>query len=383
MKLKNGKPLLYVPALRLKQGECRGLWRLAPDVADKILPRLVVPPPKDIDPEHQRLLTKDEIVYGTGRRIADSWHMREALLDVTYLFKEFGEDESHQWLPRLFSVARDNHADVIPVLTIKDTLSVRAMGFRQALRVNQQLKAALRVTYDEVNSELGGRLKTALKVMGLQSQDCMILVDFAEADFSAPELVADVVQGAVEDLQRLGRWQSVVFQGTNYPDKNPAVAGDHFLVPRNEWLAWQQAIKLDAKSPEQLVFGDYGADCATFEFRKVGGGIPIRHYRYTTPDSLLVVRGADTGKNDVVMPEVAARVVSGGHFAGREFSSADDLIFQTAKRWVGPGNGTTWREINTTHHITRVVRDIGKIKGISFRDRLVSTPAMQTSLFEN
>jgi hypothetical protein len=43
--------------------------------------------------------------------------------------------------------------------------------------------------------------------------------------------------------------------------------------------------------------------------------------------------------------------------------------------------GSTWREINTAHHITRVVRDIGTIKGMSFVDAKVSDPVDQPSLF--
>jgi hypothetical protein len=35
---------------------------------------------------------------------------------------------------------------------------------------------------------------------------------------------------------------------------------------------------------------------------------------------------------------------------------------------AGPGTATTWREINTTHHITQVVRDIGRVKDLSFAD---------------
>ncbi|WP_422022179.1 beta family protein [Pyruvatibacter mobilis] len=42
---------IYVPCLRLKAGEYRGLHHLSHDVKDKITPRLVVPPPKDKDPE--------------------------------------------------------------------------------------------------------------------------------------------------------------------------------------------------------------------------------------------------------------------------------------------------------------------------------------------
>jgi hypothetical protein len=81
------------------------------------------------------------------------------------------------------------------------------------------------------------------------------------------------------------------------------------------------------------------------------------------------------------MQDVCQRILASGLFAGRQFSSADDYIFRTAKGWDGPGNGSTWREINTAHHITRVVRDIGTIKGMSFLDVKVSDPADQFSLF--
>jgi len=70
-----------------------------------------------------------------------------------------------------------------------------------------------------------------------------------DADFSNPGAVADIAQRALEDLQEIGRWRQVVFQGTNYPAVNPAEPNGKEVVPRNEWLAWKNAIKLDGKSP--------------------------------------------------------------------------------------------------------------------------------------
>src|SRR5581483_3840123 len=111
---------LYVPALRLKQGEYRGLNRLARDVADKILPRLIIPPPKERDPEKGRPLTPDEIIYETGRRIAEHWPLRDAFLDVQFLYDEFGETESRRWLPRIFDVARSSGGKPIPLASLSD-----------------------------------------------------------------------------------------------------------------------------------------------------------------------------------------------------------------------------------------------------------------------
>ncbi|MGV0877869.1 beta family protein [Martelella sp. FLE1502] len=371
---------IYIPTLRLKQGEYRGLQGLAPDVADKIVPQLVVPPPKEHDPEKQRLLTKDEIVYETGRRIADHWKMRDALLDVRFLFSEFGEAECVEWLPRMFEVARQAHAQLTPVIGLSDALGSRAAAFRSAILPAAETKVALRVESGEIDRDLGGRLAGAISALGVSPEACAILADFSDADFSDALAVAGIAQAALEDLQDIGRWRQVVFQGSNYPGKNPAVADGNATIPRNEWLAWKEAIKLDGTSPEHLIFGDYGADCSTFEFRKSSGAIPIRHYRYTTSDSWLVVRGSKEGKTGAVMRAVCERILRSGKFAGRSFSSADDYIYKTAKGWDGPGNGTTWRQINTTHHITRVVHDIGTIKGMTFTEATFSDPTDQLSL---
>ena len=371
---------IYVPALRLKQGEYRGLRRLATEVADKIVPRLVVPPPKERDPEKYRLLTKDEIVYETGRRIADHWKMREAFLDVRFLFAEFGELDCVEWLPRMFDVARKAHAQPIPVMGLADALGSRTVAFRLALATDEATKVAIRVDFGEFDRDLGSRLAAVLSALGVTPEECAVLIDFSDADFSDALAVAGIAQAALEDLQSIGRWRHVVFQGTNYPEVNPAESDGVAVIPRNEWLAWKKAIQLDGASPEHLVFGDYGADCAKFEFKKASGGIPIRHYRYATPDNWLVVRGTAEGQAETVMRGVCERILRSGKFAGRGFSSADDYIFKTAKGWDGPGNGSTWREVNTAHHITRVVRDIGDIKGMTFTETTFSDPADQLSL---
>ncbi len=373
---------IYVPALRLKQGEYRGLRRLSPDIADKILPRLVIPPPKERDPEKRRPLTKDEVIYETGRRIAAHWPLRNALLDVRFLFKDFGEIESAEWLPRIFDVAREAGARPIPMVDLSDARTPRIVGARQTLAKDETSKIGIRVEYTEIDDDLPEKITALMMALGVRPNECTVLADFADADFSNPEAVADIAQRAVEDLQFIGRWHQIVFQGTNYPVVNPAQPNSNKVIPRNEWLAWKTAIRLDGKSSNHLLFGDYGADCAEFKFSNKSGGIPIRHYRYATPGSWLVVRGETTGKTDQVMQDVCQRILASGLFAGRQFSSADEYIYRTAKGWDGPGNGSTWREINTAHHITRVVRDIGTIKGMSFFDVKVSDPTDQFSLFD-
>ena len=380
---------IYVPALRLKQGEYRALQKLSNDISDKIRPRLIVPPAKEFDPEKKRLLSKDEIAYLTGRRIAEHWPLKSAYLETQYLNKHFGENEVDVWLPRIFGLAREAGANLIPVATLDDLVGKRVSAFEKIIEPAASLKLAIRVTSDEIDHELGKRITSAIGAIGIDPKQISLIADFCDADFSNLEVSSGVLQGALEDLQAIGQWDQVIFQGTSYPIKNPAKSGTETApvsierVSRNAWLSWNQAITSDANSSERLIYGDYGADSAKMAF-KFGGGAPaIRHFRYATDQEWLVVRGTDTGSHANVMPLVSEKILDSGDFAGRGFSVADDRIYKIAKGLsVGPGGASQWREINMIHHITRVVRDIGARKGLTFKDRFYTDETAQIELFE-
>ena len=201
----------------------------------------------------------------------------------------------------------------------------------------------------------------------LNASDCAVLADFAGAEFSNPAIVAPIIGGALETLQEIGPWRHIIFQGTHYPEVNPAKDGMVEIWPRNEWLAWRDAVRFDPTTAEHMIFGDYAADCAKMTFG--GGGAPaIRHIRYTTPDSWRVQRAPKEGKDTQRMHAVYKAIAQSSDFAGDGFSSADAFIATGARNaMAGPGNSTTWRQLNTTHHITQVVNDIAKVRGISIK----------------
>lgn len=63
------------------------------------------------------------------------------------------------------------------------------------------------------------------------------------------------------------------------------------------------------------------------------------------------------------MRKVCQEILASGQFAGCNFSSADDYIFRIAHNEGGPGGAKEWRAVNTTHHITRIVADVGGVRG--------------------
>lgn len=357
------KPL-YVSALRMKAGELIGIRDLAPDVADCIVPRLILPPQSERKNELQLQLFDGERLPDISISLAAHWPQRDALIEATYLFQEFGRDRMGFWLPRMFDKAREANTRPIPLVTVDDLLEGDLIAYRACLDPGAALKFGVVFSSNDLDdTELLNRALGRLERLSLSPSDCTVIADFHDADFASAERVAPVIAGVLDTLQSSAVWQQIVFQGTNFPEVNPAVAGSSILVPRNEWIAWRRAVRFEPATANHMIFGDYAADCAKIVF-KVGGAAPaIRHYRYATPDAWLVQRGADAGTHSAIMRKVCEDILSSGHFAGRTFSSADDFIFRTAYNAGGPGAAREWRAVNTTHHITRVVADVGVVRG--------------------
>jgi len=378
--VKPTKPL-YVPALRMKKGELQGVMGLAEDIKAPVLPHWIVPPQAERDDELQQALMTTESVPGAGIALSQFWADRPALLDLRYLFEEFGEAESALWLPKAHDLARRARVPVIPVAGLFDLAGPRAAGFRDSIGAGS-LRIALRISSNEfIEPGLRDRLLPAIERVGVLPEETAVLVEFPDTDLTQAELVAGVFESVIEALDEAGRWYAIVCQATSYPEVNPAAHGDDILVPRVEWKAWMRAVEFSKGTSDHLLFGDYAADCARMRFGK-SNARAIRHFRYTTPDNWLVVRGAEKGNDTTLMRDVSRRIVRSAHYAGRGFSRADEFIYQCAEAGGGPGNSTNWREINTTHHITRVVRDMGAVKGVAFREREMGPSLRQLALFQ-
>lgn len=376
----SSKPL-YVPALRMKTGELTGVRDLAPDVANCIFPRIIVPPREERDEELQQELFAKDCVPGIGRLLSNYWRDRGVFIEATYLIDDFGRDKMGIWFPKMFEMARAASVRAIPLVGLSDLIDGAGGAYKAALSQGDSICLGIVISSaDLVDREAAETILRCLESLGLTPNQCSVIADFHDADFTQADLVAPIIGGVLELLQEAGRWKQIIFQGTNYPEKNPADPGSSYMVPRNEWKAWRQATKFDPATAEHLIFGDYAADCAKLVFGG-NGGAAIRHYRYATGENWLIERGAKGGSDQEVMRAVCEKIVASRHFAGRSFSTADDYIFRTAKGASGPGNATTWRAINTTHHITRVVADIGGVRGVRIAKRVVAAIDEQPSFF--
>lgn len=369
---------IYCSALRMKAGELTGVLALARDVADCLLPRFIVPPQSERDDTQPQLFIVDR-VPDFSKALSRHWYKRDALIDVTYLIDECGRERIAEWLPASFARARRAGGQPVPMAMLADLGPLEVVAFAAAVDRTAALRFAICVPFDQTDGpEFRAELTAALERLGLTPRSCAIVADFSEAEFSEPRLVAPVITGALETLQELGPWRHIIFQGSNFPDKNPAEPDSREVWPRHEWIAWKEAVRFDPTTAVHLMFGDYAADCAKIAFGG-GGARAIPHYRYATEHAWIVERGAKTGTDKENMRGVCERIVQSGSFAGAGFSAADEFILRTS-RGGAPGNSTNWRQINTTHHITRAVTDIAKVRSIEIVQKKVDTTDRQLSL---
>lgn len=365
--------LPYYPGLRFKQGEYIAVGRLPADVQRFVEPRFVLPSLTEFDPALERPPLVDEIALLTGDRFSKHWPINRAFLDTHFIAPDLGD----VGLLRLYRTVWARNPRIVPVARLTDLVN----PFFRKLWCIGPTKLAVLVGYEEADGKL---IADALQIAGLASSDCIIFVDFTGAPLD-PEIATGSVSGVLERVGEVGLWQRVVFQASNFPEKNPAAPGKTECIPRHEWDVFHAAVKECGIPLDRLGYGDFGADHGKMAFpRKKGGGRAHRQLRYATTTHTLIVRGSDTGKDADVMAEVCKRIVDGGHFAGQGFSDADDRIFCLAKGIIaGPGNASNWREWNMLHHMMRVVRDLGTLAGLEFAPGHATPELRQASLFES
>lgn len=370
----------YTPVLRLKQGEYLALTELAADVSGRVFPHFVLPPPSERDPEKRRLMTPEEIVVESGQRVGRHWALRPCMIDPRYLFSVLGEEEGANWLPRLFRIARDSHATATPTFSLAEIEGAALPGVRAAIDVAGQGLAIRLLLRDLGDPTLKTRLQGACLKVALKPHECLLVLDLSDADLDTPGLIGEAIVAYYQQVMEIGLWARPILEATSYPEANPAGPSGEVLLPRNEWQAWKHASALDTMVKANLMYGDFVADSAKFSFANAPISA-IRHYRYSTSHHWYVVRAAKDDRSASSMARLADSVVSSPHFAGAGFSRADAILLETARGTAGPGNSSTWRKLNTGHHITRVVTDLGAYHSYEIAHAAYE-PEAQGSLFD-
>jgi hypothetical protein len=355
----------YSASLRLKEGEVTACAKLPWNAKSRIAPIFVAAPPSDRDPKKRRPLTNDELIIENGIRIAKAWGAASCMLDPRYLELRFGRENCDDWMPAIFREARLSGARPGVVVNLADANGQMLGAYAKALK-EAQTYPAIRLTLNDMQlPELYVLLSAVLGALGCVPADTVLILDFGSASIGDVSIAADVIVAAFDRVGSYGRWHRVIASMTSYPEVNPAEQGELILLPRTETAIWRHVLNSEHIDRATAIMGDFGPDSSKFVF-KAGGVAPIPHYRYSTPDKWLVVRGTRTGDQAHNVRAIAQKLVDHELFMGPDFSFGDWYYAQSARGRV-VGSPTEWRAANVNHHLQFIVRHLALELGLELQ----------------
>jgi Beta protein len=317
----------YCAALRGKAGEFIACSELNDPNKDRLLPYFILP---SLTAKENEAFSIDDVIAEQVGKIWDHWGPRPCLLDPRFLqFDEDGGSDAAR-ISQLLTHARAARCRVIPVVDLATNYYRTAAAGAHAR--NTRSGACLRVTFSDLfNVQLKQVINTQLSNLGIPSSDCLLALDFSDADLSATDAFAKFAIDWLVQLRGFGMWPRIILLATNYPRKNPAAENAEKTIPRAEWSVWKRILELDPTVKDYVMFGDYGADNAEIDFDACGRA--ITHLRYATATDWLVVRAED---DRVTIRSVMRRIVASSSFSGEIFSAGDEFIGSRARgvgRW--------------------------------------------------
>lgn len=338
----------YVPILRWKSGEKNCLEKLAPDVADKIIPFIEIFTPSDSNNEEAAKKKFMKLINSFNT----SWTDRPFYL---YLTEDWynGIDSPNQIheIYRNFYLAV-NHPKAIPSFDVMDEINICNLSYFTNID-----RICLRVTVNDFEF-LKSTLDKYTKNSWIIPQNTDLLIDLKYIDSEIyPKKAA--LTTVLSDITNISKYRSIIIASCSFPKDVSTLQSN--LV--NEFTRYEVAIHNIALNLQKTflfnyVYSDYGPINLN-DMMFVIGMTPNFKIKYSTLDKYLVVKGLSLKKGGLDLINVAAcckQLISHPQYLGPTFSYGDKIISDTANgKNIKSGNLTNWVGYSFNHHITLII----------------------------
>ncbi|MFE3984614.1 hypothetical protein ACFXPR_09035 [Nocardia tengchongensis] len=253
---------------------------------------------------------------------------------------------------------------VIPVVRLSDPEAVlREVGSAVRRAIYQPI--CIRLTAADLHadavSRLGKRLDQALHALETTTRGIHLVLDLGGIS-SETEAVGKtrLVERLLLDLPHPEEWLSITVAGGAFPpDLRGIQAKTLARIERREAGLWRRVRQQLRERTRVPAFGDYGVAYPTPNRGRGFRASP--QLRYTIDHSWLVVRYRRDEQYSRFF-DICGEIADHPEFT-RGLTWGDDEIAARAEQLradrgaahAGPGNGSTWRAIGTSHHIGFVI----------------------------
>lgn len=337
----------YVPILKGRQGELDALREVSSNTRRAMTPLLEVVP-KD---ENEDSATVYKVCQQTVEKLA-ARYTDPIMLDGGHFDLDAVVDGDRGVVAVLADAARTARVVAQPVLRVGDPS--RAVREARGAHAVDGRGLTVRLGGEELDEEpedLDHLFDTLLTQAGVDRSDTDLILDVGPVDADvAVRGGARMVTSFIRDLPSIGAWRSLTVASGAFPvDLSQFTADVIGERPRFDAQLFDRV--RTRKLPRQPDFGDYAVAHPALTVGNMFS--PPPQLRYTASEHWLVLKGRRTDpRGNAQFHRICEVVAHHPEFAGTPTGSADRRIAHGSPE--GPGNGTTWRMISTTHHLDYV-----------------------------
>ncbi len=337
----------YVPILKGRQGELDALREVQPRT------RLVMTPLLEVAPKDE---TEDaaavvKICQQTVEKLRNRY-VGPIMLDGGLFDLDAEVEAGRGVVAVLADAARAARVSAQPVVRLGDP-SRALREAREAMAVDGR-GMTLRLggeDLDEEPEELDDFFDALLDQAGADRGDVDLVLDAGAVDGDvAVRGTARMLTSLIRDLPSIAAWRSLTVAAGAFPvDLSQFTA--HVVGERPRYDAQLYDRVRSRTLPRYPDYGDYAVAHPTLS---IGSSFsPPPQLRYTTSEHWLVLKGRRTDPTaNAQFHRICQVIAAHPEFAGTPTGNADRRIADGSPE--GPGNGTTWRMIGTTHHLDYV-----------------------------
>lgn len=350
--------LLYVPVLKAKDGEFKGLEVSKSETLNKMAPLFeIMDIPWNYQEESEQK-TIDNHLDKIGKKIEDSIGKRSFFVDSRYLDEDRRMNNNDHHLKFLFDDFRQKNLNGIPVTTF-----VKIQPYKDAVRQIYQIDKkgiCLRLeSSDLASKDLSDKINSFLLFYGITPEEVDLVIDLKNINSDSKDLYFLSVSAILNNnFPYINQWRNLILSATSFPENLSDIDANSIdSIERVEWLLYNDLVGNNlARIP---VFSDYSISNSEItemdpRFMQMSASI-----RYTVENSWLIVRGRSTKTHGFVQYyNLCSHLIQRQEYMGAEFSWGDNCINECANRNVGTGNATTWRKVGNNHHFEFVVNQL-------------------------
>lgn len=330
----------YTPILRWKRGERVGLSHLSQGAKLRTLPLFVLNKdqykPK-AETTHTPALTAPQVFC---RELDDKWGRTPFALDASAL----NSSTTQHPLLDIAAELRSSGLQLIPS-THLGASQVYQNAVSNCVQIDQN-GVCLRIDPNEATS-----IANWVSQWPHPRSDTDLVIDFNQS-IGLSEYSLQSLLSTFQEIDRAGPWRTVTISGTSMPQNFQGYSQGLHLIPRQEYLIWQQLVA--SSMPFQLDYGDYAAVSPGATPEGITWGFPI-NVRYTLIDDFLICRGVRTdgplGVDMGIQLVQHSKSIASHPARTRIQCWADEVIDQIANSSAPPQGLEHWVQLGVNRHI--------------------------------